>query len=67
IGVTMLGYAVGTTVPDIDRYFFPVIIIGLVLIYVFVFWRVARSPARRAALKKGLKEDYSYFFKGHRQ
>lgn len=61
-GITMLGYLLGNTIPDVDQYFFPVVVSTLVAIYIFIFWRIARSPSRRAALKKGLREDWDYFF-----
>jgi membrane-associated protein len=62
-GITLLGYWLGSRVSNIDRYFFPVIIGGLVLIYIATVWGLAKSPSRRAALKKGLKEDFDYFFR----
>jgi membrane-associated protein len=62
-GLTLIGYWLGSTVPNVNRYFFPVIIVGLVIIYVVTFWSLAKSPARRAAVKKGLKEDFNYFFR----
>jgi membrane-associated protein len=60
-GITLLGYWLGSNVSNIDRYFFPVIIGGLVAIYILAILGLAKSPARRAALKKGLKEDFNYF------
>ncbi len=65
-GVTLLGYVLGSKVPNIDRYFFPVIIILLILIYLITVWELAKSPQRRATLKKGLREDWEYFFKSGR-
>lgn len=61
-GITLLGYWLGSTVSNVDRYFFPVIIGGLIIIYAATVWGLAKSPSRRAALKKGLKEDFDYFF-----
>jgi membrane-associated protein len=63
-GITLLGYWLGSTIPNVDRYFFPVIISGLVAIYIVTVWGLVKSPNRRAALKKGLKEDFDYFFRG---
>ncbi len=62
--VTLLGYWLGSTIPHVDKYFFPVIIGGLVIIYIFAIWGIAKSPARRTALIKGIKEDYNYFVRG---
>jgi membrane-associated protein len=63
-GLTLVGYWLGSSIPNIDRYFFPIIIGGLVIIYVVSFWGLAKSPSRRAAVKKGLKEDFDYFIRG---
>jgi len=63
-GLTLVGYWLGSSIPNIDRYFFPVIIGGLVIIYIVSFWSLAKSPARRMAVKKGLKEDFDYFIRG---
>jgi len=62
-GITLLGYWLGNNVSNIDNYFFPVIIGGLILIYAVSFWGLAKSPARRAAFKKGFKEDFDYFIR----
>jgi membrane-associated protein len=62
--ITLLGYWLGSRVANIDKYFFPVIIGGLVLIYIITVWGIAKSPARRAALRKGIKEDFDYFIRG---
>jgi len=60
--ITLLGYWLGSSVSNVDRYFFPVIVIGLVLIYIVTLWGLAKSPQRRAALRKGIREDWDYFF-----
>ena len=65
-GVTMLGYGLGSSVPNIDKYFFPVLVLGLVLIYTLTLWGLAKSPERRAAFLKGLKEDFNYYFRGNK-
>jgi membrane-associated protein len=62
-GVTLIGYVLGSQVPNIDRYFFPVIVILLILIYMITLWELARNSQRRKALAKGLREDWEYFFK----
>lgn len=63
VSLTLLGYWLGSSVPDIDRYFFPVIIAGLIIAYSLAIWGLLKSPARRHNLRKGLKEDIDYFFK----
>ncbi|HET7528691.1 MAG TPA: DedA family protein [Candidatus Saccharimonadales bacterium] len=62
-GVTLLGYLLGSEVPNIDRFFFPVIVALLIAIYIITVWQLGKDPKRRATLKKGLKEDWDYFFK----
>jgi membrane-associated protein len=61
--LTLLGYWLGSRVPNIDRYFFPTVIIGLIIVYLFAAWELGKNPQTRKNLKKGLKEDWDYFFK----
>lgn len=63
VTVTLIGYWLGSSVPHIDRYFFPALIIGLILLYGLAVWGVAKSPERRRSFKKGLKEEWDYFFR----
>lgn len=63
VTLILLGYALGNNVPNIDQYFFPAVVLGLVIIYMFAFWEIAKDPQRRKNLRKGLKEDWDYFFK----
>ncbi len=63
-GVTLLGYWLGTRVPNIDHYIIPGVIAALLLLYAITLWQLTKSPERRANLKKGLREDWNYFFKG---
>lgn len=65
-GLTLLGYWLGSSVPNIDHYFFPVVVISLSIVYVIGFWGLIKSPSRRALVKKGLKEDFNYFFRSSR-
>jgi membrane-associated protein len=61
-GITLLGYWLGANVPNIDRFFVPVIIVALIIFYAIALWQLAKTPERRRNLKKGLKEDWNYFF-----
>jgi membrane-associated protein len=63
-GVTLLGYWLGTNVPNIDHYIIPAVIVGLILMYALALWKLGQTPAKRQKLKKGLKEDFDYFFRG---
>jgi membrane-associated protein len=62
-GLTLIGYWLGSNISNVDQYFFPVVIGGLAVIYLVTFWGLAKNPRRRAAFKKGLKEDFDYFFR----
>lgn len=62
-GVTLLGYWLGANVPNIDKFIIPLVIIALLLLYAVTLWHLARTPEKRRALKKGLKEDFNYFFR----
>jgi membrane-associated protein len=64
-GLTMLGYWLGSTIPNIDRVILPLIVGVLIVFYVGVMWGVLKSPDRRRNIKKGLKEDWQYFV-GHK-
>lgn len=64
-GVTMLGYWLGNNVPNIDKYIIPVVIVALIILYAVTLWQLTNSPQRRAKLKKGLKEDFNYFFRNN--
>ena len=66
-GLTMLGYWLGSRVPNVDKYIIPAVIATLAVLYGFTLWQLAKTPARRKALKKGLKEDYDYFVRGIRE
>jgi membrane-associated protein len=61
-GVTLLGYWLGSNVPDIDKYIIPLVIAALLILYAVTVWQLTKSPERRRKLKKGLKEDWDYFF-----
>ena len=62
-GVTLLGYWLGANVPNIDKYIIPSVIIALAVLYAVTLWHIARTPEKRRKLKKGLREDFNYFFK----
>jgi len=66
-GVTLLGYWLGANVPNIDHYIIPVVILALVLLYAVALWKLGQTPEKRAKLKKGLKEDFNYFFRSSKK
>lgn len=61
-GLTLLGYWLGTNVPNIDNYIIPVVLITLVVLYGFTLWQLTKTPERRRKLKRGVREDWNYFF-----
>lgn len=62
-GLTLLGYWLGSNVPNIDTYIIPGVIVTLAILYAFTIWQLTKTPERRRNLRKGLKEDWNYFFK----
>ena len=62
VGVTMLGYGVGSAIPNFDKYLVPTLLIGLVVAYSVVLWGILKSPSRRGSLWTGLKSDLRYVF-----
>lgn len=63
-GLTLLSYWLGSRVPNVDKYIIPAVIVSLVILYAFTIWKLAQTPEKRRNLKKGLKEDFDYFFRG---
>lgn len=61
-GLTLLGYWLGSRVPNIDKYIIISVVASLGALYAFTLWQLLKSPARRRNLRSGLKEDYQYFF-----
>ena len=61
--MVMLGYWLGTNIDNVDKYFFPVVFGGLIVIYLVTMWGILKSPDRRKAVAKGLKEDWQYYFR----
>jgi membrane-associated protein len=62
-GLTMLSYWLGKSVPNVETYIVWGVLISLVIFYGFGIWKLAQTPEKRHKLKKGLKEDWEYFFK----
>ena len=56
----LLGYWLGSTIPNIDKIILPVILGVLLIVYVVASWGILKSPNRRRHIKQGLKEDLRY-------
>ncbi len=61
-GLTLLGYWLGSRVPNVDKYIIISVVVTLGALYAFTLWQLLKNPARRRNLRTGLKEDYRYFF-----
>ncbi len=61
-GVTLLGYAVGTAVPNIDRYIVPILLVVLFVFYSILMYGVLRDGSRRKHFWSGLRSDMRYIF-----
>jgi membrane-associated protein len=58
----LLGYFLGSRVPNFDKYIIISVVVTLAVLYSFTAWHLLKSPARRKNLKTGLKADWNYFF-----
>lgn len=63
-GVTLLSYWLGKNIPNFENYIVWSVVITLAVLYSFGGWKLAQTPQKRQKLKKGLKEDWDYFFGG---
>lgn len=62
VSLTLLGYYLGSRVPNFDHYIIPVLLVVLFIFYSFTIWELTKNPWRRRNLKTGLKADWDYFF-----
>jgi membrane-associated protein len=61
-GLTLLGYYLGSRVPNVDHYIIPVVLATLVVLYGITLWHLTKTAEKRKALKTGLRQDWDYFF-----
>ncbi len=61
-GLVLLGYWLGSNVANIEQYIIPLLLFALLILYSVTFWRVMKSPQRRHNIKRGLREDWNYYF-----
>ena len=62
-GVTLVGYWLGNTVPNFDKYLVISVVAALVLFHTGAFWHILRNQDRRNRFKQALIEEYNHFFK----
>lgn len=60
--LTLLGYFLGSRVPNIDKYIIASVVITLILLYSITAWHLLKNPQRRKNLRTGLRADWDYFF-----
>lgn len=63
VGLTLAAYWLGTRIEGLDKFIAPIIILATVLTFSSAFFRFARSPAQRQALKRAMVEEFNYFFR----
>lgn len=63
LSITLLGYFIGTRLPNIDQYLILGIIIIAHLFLLGILINIFRNPDVRHQLKKNLREEWNHFFK----
>lgn len=63
VGITMLGYLIGTRLPNIDQYLIIGIIVIAHLFLIAVLVRIFKEPEVRRQLRENLREEWNHFFK----
>ncbi len=53
-GLPLLGYGLGATIPDIDRYLLPIVIAIIVISFLPTGIHILRDPEYRAAIRRAL-------------
>lgn len=62
VGVTLLGYFVGTKIPDIDKYILPTIMVVTVLTFGPAIFHLLHSPINRQRLARKLRRGLRYLW-----
>lgn len=52
IGVTLLGYFLGSVIPNADRYLLPIVLIIIIVSVLPAVFEAVRSPERRSSLRR---------------
>lgn len=69
VGVTMLGYWLGSKIPNIDRYLLPTVLAVMLLTFAPTAWHVLKDPKSRQMIglkiKNGYKKVVSYLNLGN--
>lgn len=62
VGLTLVGYFIGSSFPALHDYFVWFLIIGAQVLTVVVIWHILRNPVARRRLKKAIGEEWRHFF-----
>ncbi len=60
IGVTLIGYYLGSIIPGIDRYLWPIIILIILISLLPTFVHIAKDKNFRQQLFLSIKNHFSY-------
>lgn len=62
IGVTMLGYWLGNTVPHLDKYLAPIVLVAVVGSIAISIGHILRDKSSRRNIRTLLRQDIDHFF-----
>ncbi len=62
LSLPLIGYAVGSSFPTIDKYFILSLIISAHILLAIVAFKVLKNPETRRQLKKHIKEEWKHYF-----
>lgn len=57
VGITMLGFWLGNTVPNIEKYIVPAVVLATVLTFGPALWHILKDPITRAKLSFAIKHS----------
>lgn len=62
VGLPMVGYLIGSSFPQADKYFIWSLIISANILLVIALWHILRNPDTRHKLAAMIKEDWHHYF-----
>ncbi len=60
IGVTLLGYFVGSKIPDIDKYLLPAVLVAMFLTFAPALHHILKDPKTRNKLVQNIKDLFNF-------
>src|SRR3990167_6041932 len=67
IGLPMVGYFIGSSFPNIDKYFIWFLIISAHILLIIALWHIFRKPDTRRKFAAMIKEDWHHYFSHSRK